>query len=109
LCLRLSDQRKNNREDREPKPDSWPPVLNKEDWAENTQKGIKSMKKHPFVNTTLIQTLEEEIKLFEQGEANVAQAKSIAKVAQRLISFKKLEIQEEEKILRELMRKIKGI
>jgi len=65
------------------------------------------MKRHPFVNTNLIQTLEEEIKLFEQGISNVEQAKSIAKVAQRLISLKMLEIQEEEKVLRELLVKIK--
>jgi len=65
------------------------------------------MKRHPFVNTNLIQTLEEEIKSFEKGKSDVEQAKSIAKVAQRLISFKKLEIQEEEKVLRELLRKIK--
>ncbi len=65
------------------------------------------MKRHPFVNTNLIQTLEEEIKLFEQGKSNVEQAKSIAKVAQRLISLKMLEIQEEEKVLGELLVKIK--
>lgn len=65
------------------------------------------MKRHPFVNTNLIQTMEEEIKLFEKGNSNVEQAKSIAKVAQRLISLKMLEIQEEEKILEELLRKIK--
>ena len=65
------------------------------------------MKRHPFVNTNLIQTLEEEIKLFDQGQSNVDQAKSIAKVAQRLISLKMLEIQEEEKVLGELLRKIK--
>ena len=65
------------------------------------------MKRHPFVNTNLIQTLEEEIKLFEQGKSNVEQAKSIAKVAQRLISLKMLEIQEEEKVLGELLGKIK--
>ncbi len=65
------------------------------------------MKRHPFVNTNLIQTLEEEIKLFEQGKSNVEQAKSIAKVAQRLISLKMLEIQEEEKVLAELLVKIK--
>ena len=65
------------------------------------------MKRHPFVNTNLIQTLEEEIKLFEQGKSNVEQAKSIAKVAQRLISLKMLEIQEEEKVLGDLLVKIK--
>ncbi len=65
------------------------------------------MKRHPFVNTNLIQTLEEEIKSFEQGKPNVEQAKSIAKVAQRLISLKMLEIQEEEKVLGELLGKIK--
>jgi len=65
------------------------------------------MKRHPFVNTNLIQTLEEEIKLFEQGKSNVDQVKSIAKVAQRLISLKMLEIQEEEKVLGELLGKIK--
>ncbi|NIM59000.1 MAG: hypothetical protein GTO16_08675 [Candidatus Aminicenantes bacterium] len=65
------------------------------------------MKRHPFVNTNLIQTLEEEIKLFEKGNSNVEQAKSIAKVAQRLISLKILEIQEEEKVLEELLKKIK--
>lgn len=65
------------------------------------------MKRHPFVNTNLIQTLEEEIKLFDQGNSNVEQAKSIAKVAQRLISLKMLEIQEEEKVLAELLGKIK--
>jgi len=65
------------------------------------------MKRHPFVNTNLIQTLEEEIKLFEQGKYNVEQAKSVAKVAQRLISLKMLEIQEEEKVLGELLIKIK--
>ena len=67
------------------------------------------MKRHPFVNTNLIQTLEEEIKSFEEGKSNVEQAKSIVKVAQRLISFKKLEIEEEEKVLRELLRKVKGL
>jgi hypothetical protein len=65
------------------------------------------MKRHPFVNTNLIQTLEEEIKSFEQGKSNVDQIKSIAKVAQRLISLKMLEIQEEEKVLGELLGKIK--
>ncbi len=65
------------------------------------------MKRHPFVNTNLIQTLDEEIKLFEQGKSNVEQAKSIAKVAQRLISLKMLEIQEEEKVLGDLLVKIK--
>jgi len=64
------------------------------------------MKRHPFVNTNLTQTLEEEIKSFEKGKSNVEQAKSIAKVAQRMISFKMLEIQEEEKVLRELLKKI---
>jgi len=67
------------------------------------------MKRHPFVNTNLIQTLEEEIKSFEGGKSNIEQAKSIVKVAQRLISFKKLEIEEEEKVLRELLKKIKGL
>jgi len=66
------------------------------------------MKRHPFVNTNLIQTLEEEIKLFEQGKSSVNQAKSIAKVAQRLISLKMLEIQEEKKVLGELIVKIKA-
>jgi hypothetical protein len=65
------------------------------------------MKRHPFVNTNLIQTMEEEIKSFDKGSSNVEQAKSIAKVAQRLISLKMLEIQEEEKVLGELLRKIK--
>ena len=65
------------------------------------------MKRHPFINTNLIQTLEEEIKLLEQGESNIEQAKSVLKVAQRLISLKMLEIQEEEKVMRELIRKIK--
>jgi len=51
--------------------------------------------------------MEEEIKSFEQGKSNVDQAKSIAKVAQRLISLKMLEIQEEEKVLGELLVKIK--
>jgi len=64
------------------------------------------MKRHPFVNTNLIQTLEEEIKSFEKGKSKVEQAKSIAKVAQRMISLKTLEIQEEEKVLRELLKKI---
>lgn len=66
------------------------------------------MKRHPFVNTTLIQTLEEEIKSIQEGKSDVEQARSVVKVAQRLISFKKLEIEEEEKVLRELLRKIKG-
>ena len=65
------------------------------------------MKRHPFVNTNLIQTMEEEIKLFDKGDSNVEQATSIAKVAQRLISLKMLEIQEEEKVLGELLKKIK--
>ncbi len=65
------------------------------------------MKRHPFVNTNLIQTLDEEIKLFDQGKSNVDQVKSIAKVAQRLISLKMFEIQEEEKVLGELLEKIK--
>ena len=65
------------------------------------------MKRHPFVNTNLIQTMEEEIKLFEKGNSNIEQAKSIAKIAQRLISLKMLEIQEEEKVLEELLKKIK--
>ncbi len=64
------------------------------------------MKRHPFVNTNLIQTLDEEIKSLEQGKSDVEQAKSVVKVAQRLISFKMLEIQEEEKVLRELLSKI---
>ena len=64
------------------------------------------MERHPFVNTNLIQTVEEEIKLLEQGKSDVEQAKSVVKVAQRLISLKMLEIQEEEKVLRELVRKI---
>jgi hypothetical protein len=64
------------------------------------------MKKHPFVNTNLIQTLEEEIGLLEKGESSVEQARSVVNVAQRLISLKMLEIQEEERVLRELMRKI---
>jgi hypothetical protein len=64
------------------------------------------MKRHPFVNTNLIQTIEEEIKLLEQGKSNVEQAKSVVKVAQRLISLKMFEIQEEEKALRELIKKI---
>ena len=64
------------------------------------------MKRHPFVNTNLIQTLEEEINMLKQGESSVEQARSVVKVAQRLISLKMLEIQEEEKVLRELMRKI---
>jgi len=64
------------------------------------------MKRHPFVNTNLIQTIEEEIKLLEQGKSNVEQAKSVVKVAQRLISLKMFEIEEEEKVLRELIKKI---
>lgn len=64
------------------------------------------MKRHPFVNTNLIQTIEEEINLLEQGKSNVEQAKSVVKVAQRLISLKMFEIQEEEKALRELTEKI---
>jgi hypothetical protein len=61
------------------------------------------MERHPFVNTNLIQTLEEEIKRIEQGEASISQAKSVARIAQRLLSLKKLEIQEEEKVLGELL------
>lgn len=64
------------------------------------------MKRHPFVNTNLIQTIEEEIKLLEEGKSNVEQAKSVVKVAQRLISLKMFEIQEEEKVLLELIKKI---
>jgi hemerythrin-like domain-containing protein len=64
------------------------------------------MKRHPFVNTNLIQTIEEEIKLLEEGKSNVEQAKSVIKVAQRLISLKMFEIQEEEKVLLELIKKI---
>ncbi len=64
------------------------------------------MKRHPFVNTNLIQTIEEEIKLLEDGKSNVEQAKSVVKVAQRLISLKMFEIEEEEKALRELIKKI---
>ncbi len=64
------------------------------------------MKRHPFVNTNLIQTIEEEIKLLEDGKSNVEQAKSVVKVAQRLISLKMFEIEEEEKVLRELIKKI---
>ncbi len=64
------------------------------------------MKRHPFVNTNLIQTIEEEIKLLEEGKSNVEQAKSVVKVAQRLISLKMFEIQEEEKALRELINKL---
>jgi hypothetical protein len=64
------------------------------------------MKRHPFVNTNLIQTIEEEIKLLEDGKSNVEQAKSVVKVAQRLISLKMFEIQEEEKVLLELIKKI---
>ena len=61
------------------------------------------MERHPFVNTNLIQTLEEEIKRIEQGKASITQAKSVARIAQRLLSLKKLEIQEEEKVLGELV------
>jgi hypothetical protein len=64
------------------------------------------MKRHPFVNTNLIQTIEEEIKLLEEGKSNVEQSKSVVKVAQRLISLKMFEIEEEEKALRELIKKI---
>ena len=64
------------------------------------------MKRHPFVNTNLIQTIEEEIKLLEKGKSNVEQAKSVVKVAQRLISLKMFEIEEEEKVLLELIKKI---
>ncbi len=64
------------------------------------------MERHPFVNTNLIQTLEEEIKRIEQGKASITQAKSVARIAQRLLSLKKLEIQEEEKVLGELVIKI---
>lgn len=64
------------------------------------------MKRHPFVNTNLIQTIDEEIKMLEEGSSNIDQAKSVIKVAERLISLKMFEIQEEEKALRELMRKI---
>ncbi len=64
------------------------------------------MKRHPFVNTNLIQTMEEEIKLLEQGKSNVEQAKSVIKVVQRLISLKMFEIEEEEKVLLELIKKI---
>lgn len=64
------------------------------------------MKRHPFVNTNLIQTIDEEIKMLEEGSSNIDQAKSVVKVAERLISLKMFEIQEEEKALRELMRKI---
>ncbi len=67
------------------------------------------MKRHPFVNTNLIQALEEEINHIEQGQSNVEQAKSIAKVAQRLISLKKFEIEEEEKVLAELFTKIESL
>lgn len=64
------------------------------------------MKRHPFVNTNLVQTIEEEIKLLEKGKSNVEQAKSVVKVAQRLISLKMFEIEEEEKVLLELIKKI---
>lgn len=67
------------------------------------------MKRHPFVNTNLIQALEEEINQIEQGQSNMEQAKSIAKVAQRLISLKKFEIEEEEKVLAELFSKIESL
>lgn len=67
------------------------------------------MKRHPFVNTNLIQALEEEINQIDQGQSNLEQAKSIAKVAQRLISLKKFEIEEEEKVLAELFTKIESI
>jgi hypothetical protein len=64
------------------------------------------MERHPFVNTNLIQTLEEEIKRIEQKKASISQAKSVARIAQRLLSLKKLEIQEEEKVLGDLLIKI---
>ena len=64
------------------------------------------MERHPFVNTNLIQTIEEEIKRIEEEKASFNQAKSVARIAQRLLSLKKLEIQEEEKILGELLIKI---
>lgn len=67
------------------------------------------MKRHPFVNTNLIQALEEEINQIEEGQSNPEQAKSIAKVAQRLISLKKFEIEEEEKVLAELFSKIEEL
>jgi hemerythrin-like domain-containing protein len=67
------------------------------------------MKRHPFVNTNLIQALEEEINQIEQGQSNVEQAKSIAKVAQRLISLKKFEIEEEEKVLADLFTRIEKL
>jgi hypothetical protein len=67
------------------------------------------MERHPFVNTNLIQTLEEEIEHLDQGKSNVEQARSAAKVAKRLISFKMLEIQEEEKVLRELLKRIAAL
>lgn len=67
------------------------------------------MKRHPFVNTNLIQTIDEEIKLLEEGTSNIEQAKSVVKVAERLISLKMFEIQEEEKALGELKRKINDL
>ena len=67
------------------------------------------MKRHPFVNTNLIQALEEEINQIEQGQSNIENAKSIAKVAQRFISLKKFEIEEEEKVLAELFARIEKL
>ena len=66
------------------------------------------MKREKFVNTELMQVLEEEIDLFKQGKSNVERAKTIANLSHVFIASKRLDIQEEERMRRELLKAIKS-
>ena len=66
------------------------------------------MKKEKFVNTELMQILEKEIDLFKQGKSNIERAKAVANLCHKFIASKRLDIQEEERMRKELLKAIKS-
>lgn len=64
------------------------------------------MKRVKFRISELIPVIEEEIDLFKQVKSNIERAKAVANLCHKSIGTKRLEIQEEERIRRELLKEI---
>lgn len=62
------------------------------------------MKSVKFISSEIIPILEEEIDLFKQGKSNIERAKAVANLSHKFIASKRLEIQEEERIRRKLLK-----
>ena len=66
------------------------------------------MKSVKFISSEIIPILEEEIDLFKQGKSNIERAKAVANLYHVFIDTKRLDIQEEERMRRGLLKAIKS-